>query len=436
MAVALFAASARADDAEQVDKFLTRLGLVDLQILHLEQTLDRQTDDAAQLQTARQLADLYAGRLMEAADDPKRYGELLAGIEELTERFPQANTTALAVMLLQADYNRAEALVGKWLADADDTAARDEAAAVLARIAPKLNTYQEELNAKVEKLLKQLDDLPDGDDRDEKENQLARDQAVAGRATYFAGWSSYYQGLTRDDRAAATADFRQAAKVFRKLLAIDGEDADYSKVETEWLGLESVWRARTVIGLGLAEAALGNVTASGKVFGWLESSSVSPQVRDQAAYWYVQGLLNAKNTQAAREYAAGQVEKFSPTPTQGKISLCVALVRAGFGGAVANRQAAEALGTLGIKGLVKLRQFPVLKTLLEKYDVDLADAGGFYLTWLAGQQQFDEAEKTKSDADYQAAAETFTRLCPAKKPSATSPPRHIADTTAAGAAIV
>ena len=193
------AASLRADETEQVDRFLSRLGLVDLQIMHLERSLDQPLPQDAQLRTSKRLADLYASRLMEAADDQKRYQELLAGIEQLTTRFPQANTTALEVMLLQADYNRAEKLVGEWIADRSQTAARNEAQTILARIAPQLQSHQEELNKEVEQLFEKVGELPEGDDRDQQESELNRLQGVAGRATYFAGWSRYYLGLTRDD---------------------------------------------------------------------------------------------------------------------------------------------------------------------------------------------------------------------------------------------
>lgn len=402
----LLHAQQQQSDADQLERFLSRLGLVDLQILHLEQSLERQTDPAARLKTARQLADLYAERLMEAGDDAQRYQDLLAGIEQLTSRFPQANTTALQVMLLQADYNRAEALIGQWIGDADNTQARDQAREILIRIAPQLQTHQKELNDQVDTLLKAIEDLGEGDLRDEKEQELSRVQAVAGRATYFAAWSSYYLGLVRE--GTAETNFQQAREVFRKLLGLTDEDQDYTKVDVSWLGLESIWRTRAVIGLGLAEAAAGNLEASQAVFAWLESSVVAPQIRDQAAYWYVQGLINADKLAAAADYAAEQIEKFAGQASQGKVSLCVALIRAGFGAAQSSDQA-RSLGMLGIRGLAKLRQFAILKTFVDQYDIDLSEGDSFYLTFIRGQQQFDAAERSQQPADYQAAIDTLTK---------------------------
>jgi len=404
--VALAGSFAPADETEQVDRFLSRLGLVDLQILHLERSLDQPASKEAKLKTARRLADLYASRLLEAADEPERRNELLAGIEELTSRFPQANTTALEVMLLQADYNRAESLVGQWIADPQKTSVRDEAHAILSRIAPKLRAYQEELNEKVEQLYEEMEELSAGDALAEKESELRRIQGVTGRATYFAGWSTYYLGLTRGAPAEARGNFTTARDIFRKVLGLTGEDEDYEKVETAWLGLESPWRARSVIGLGLAEAAAGNLKGSHQVFSWLESAAVAPEIRDQAAYWYVQGLINAGHFTEAENYAAERIKEFTAAATQGKISLCVALIRAGF--AAGASKAARELGPLGIAGLTRMRQFGALKTLIDRYEIDLSGERDFYPLWIRGQQQFDKAEQSNATADYEAAEELFT----------------------------
>ncbi|MBW3599247.1 MAG: hypothetical protein KY475_18500, partial [Planctomycetes bacterium] len=98
------AASFTADD-EKLERFLARLGLVELQIVHVERSLEGATAGPDEQQRlARRLADLYAEQLMNSADDPAAYNDLVQRIEDLLARFPAANTAALQVMLLQADY--------------------------------------------------------------------------------------------------------------------------------------------------------------------------------------------------------------------------------------------------------------------------------------------------------------------------------------------
>jgi hypothetical protein len=106
--------------------------------------------------------DLYAGQLIDGTEDKQRSAQILEKIQSLIQRVPQADTPALRVMLLQADYNQAETLAVRWINDPADTAGRDQAFEILQRIAPELNEFQEQLNAQVDSLIDALADLPEG----------------------------------------------------------------------------------------------------------------------------------------------------------------------------------------------------------------------------------------------------------------------------------
>ncbi len=199
---------------------------------------------------------MYAQRLMASADDSTRYDDTLERITALLQRFPQANTTSLQVMMLQADYNRAEALMAAWIGDPSQTAQRDQAKEILLRITPLLVQLQDQLNRQTSELLTALEEMPEGDALQAKEAELRRIQAVAARATYFAGWSNYYLGLAQQT-PSNTPPYTTARDIFLKLLGI--EDEALAELEAEWLGLESIWRARAVIGLGLSLAACGDL---------------------------------------------------------------------------------------------------------------------------------------------------------------------------------
>ncbi|MEQ8784907.1 MAG: hypothetical protein RIC55_01350 [Pirellulaceae bacterium] len=400
------ARTVRADDPEerQVEEFLSRLGLVDLQIRHLERVLDA-TDSKQQLPLARRLADLYAARLMSAADDKERYDDILARIRKLGERHPEANTTAIQVMLLQADYNRAELQIGKWIEDRGDAEALKSGAAILSRIAPQLQAHQEELNEEVEKLAIAVEGIEKPALKEAKEQELRRKREVAGRATFFAGWSNYYFGLTQLSGGDAKTSLDAARAAFRRILGLGAEEK-YDEVEVEWLGLESSFRSRALIGLGLTEAAAGDLAGANRLFTLLDDVSAPPEIRDQAPAFYLQGLLNASQVEEALKFAQQQVDGFSGAATQGKVSFCTSLVRAGFGGPK-DSPPHRALGELGVRGLARMQQIAAAYQVLTKYNVELADDGGFYLVWLKGYGQFAEAEKTKSEDDYRAAAETL-----------------------------
>ncbi len=390
------------DENERLDKFLSRLGLIDLQTAHLERVLSEQREEAPRLQLAQRLADVYAGQLLTYSGDHEKFEQVLRRIHALLANVPAAKTASLDVMLLQADYYRAESSVGKWLADRSETTSRTEAETILYRIAPELTRLQKDLNARHDKLLEEVDKLGDQEPREAQEQELLRLQAIAGRAAYFAAWSNYYLGFLKN----SPTDFAAALQLFRQILGV-GED--YKDVDAEYLGLESIWRARSLIGLALTEAAVSNAAHSDHYFGLLAHPSTPPELRDQADYWRLQSLLNTRRYPEAAELARQQLAAFTGTATQGQVSFCVSLVQAAYASETPDEPARRSLGTLGLGGLIKLGQRQTAKQLMSKYHVALDAQAGFYLRWLQGQQLFEQAEQTKQPADYQLAVTELTQ---------------------------
>ena len=417
---------------DKLEAYLLRLGLSDLRVRRLERIAENETDEQARLAAGIKLADAYAERLMAVAEDESAFQAIKGRVDKLLARLPQAKTPSLTVMLLQADFQRAESLINAWLDGAAEappmppTELPDlsalpasqappppEAVQTLTRIVPELVRLVKQLNAAAEKVLVGADELSSEEGRQEAEQESLRLQAVAARATYFAGWGHYYLGLTKTNDTAR-GDFQSAKQFFLDVLGITDEK-DYQPVEVEGLGLESIWRARTAIGLGLAETALGRTEAAATCFRWLEHASAPANLRDEAVFWQLKGLLNVRKFDAAAALAELKVETFSSPPTPGKNSFCIALIRTGASQIrspmLGTKTAVRKLLLAGIGGLARLRQFDTLGQLVSKYNLqELPEArDSFYLVWLSGRQQFLAAEKTKERVDYEAAASTLER---------------------------
>src|SRR4051812_6600884 len=101
-ALLFLASSSRADEAQLVDQFLSRLGLTELRLLHSEHTLERENASDKRLALARELADGYAEALIAAADDDREFARLKGHIEKLLAIYPAARTPGADVVLLQA----------------------------------------------------------------------------------------------------------------------------------------------------------------------------------------------------------------------------------------------------------------------------------------------------------------------------------------------
>ena len=409
-AACLPAAPASEEEDDALQHYLSRLGLTELRARHLERLLEREKLAPARLKRATELADAFADLLIDAAEaSGPNYLALRARIDKLLKEIPAAKTPALNVVLLQADYQRAESLLAQWLEQPDDDRPREEALALLMATAPALVQQRKDLDAQVEKLAEQLEALKGARESTSLEQESARLQAASSKAEYFEGWANYYLGVARQE--ASVAEFTAARDAFLGVLDINDKDG-FEGVEVEGLGLESIWRARSVLGLGLAETALGKLTEAERCFGWLEHASVAALLRDQAAYWRLQGLLNARKFAPAMELASRRIETFAGPPTPGKISFCVALLRTGahlWNQKTAQESVGKKLLEQGVRGLARLRQFDTLSQLVAKYHLaeEAGDAASFYLTWLRGRRQFEAAEKSHAPADYQAASETL-----------------------------
>jgi tetratricopeptide (TPR) repeat protein len=404
----LTALTSRADDAQSLDQFLARLGLGDLRLANTERMLARETVPAKRAELARKLADGYAEELIAAADEPERFAALKSRVDKLLADVPDARTPAVEVIVLQAEYQRAEAMMLHWLEEPSDKASLEQAVAILSHVQPQLSARQQELAGAVDRDADRIDQIKNERDRLAAERQLSRQRAVAARADFFAGWAAYYLGVSRQGTAAARADYAEAKLHFCRML--DVSDAkDYEAVDAEGLGLDSVWRSRAVVGLGLAELGLRRIAAANRVFGWLHSSSTAPLIRDQADYWHLQGLLNAGLLREATDYASREADRFTGTPSAGKTSLCTAAIRAAAVLPTNQADDRRRLLELGIRGLARMRQFDALDKLIEQYKLDEgALATDFHLSWLRGRRQYLAAEKSKQADGFRAARDTLT----------------------------
>ena len=420
-----------ADDAlqtrQQVDRFLARLGLVDLQILHLEQSLNTVKKGSEATKLARRIADLYASQLMRYSADAARYQEQVAHITILLKRFPEAKTSSLQVMLLQADYNRAESLASRWIGNSTDQNSLTEALGILSRISPSLDQLQTRLNQQANQLKEQLDAYDanlqranrrrtlntTGDPNGSVEVPVTEDafqllqsdwrrlQGIANRATYVTAWSLYYQGFLQS-AAQNSPLYAKSRSLFELLLGIEPGES-LKDIDSEWLNLETEYLARSVIGLGLAEAITGQIANSRICFQWLDQASVSPAIRDEGSHWYVRSLCHAAAWQEVLAYADRRISRFSGTATNGQLGLCLALVQAAYGSAQDTPQQ-TALSDLGLKGLARLQQRTLILGLIARYKIQIGSASGMVLQWIKGQQLLAAAEQSRQPEDYQAAA--------------------------------
>ena len=165
------------------------------------------------------LAEVFANQLL-TATDPKAVADLKSRLQSFLKDHPSANTIGVRITLGEGDYNRAEALALKWVADPSADAARAEALTILKTITPELNDLSAEGLKEVERGNKALEDARGGARIEQIDQALQRTAALAGRVTYFACWANYYRNLLQTDDDSDKAGFQAARLGFLRLLGI------------------------------------------------------------------------------------------------------------------------------------------------------------------------------------------------------------------------
>ena len=175
------------------------------------------------------------------------------------------------------------------------------------------------------------------------------------------------------------------------------DDKDYAVVDAEGLGLESVWRSRAVIGLGLAELGLKRQAAAGATS---LAGSISAELRRSFATRPRTGICKGCSMRAScvkrAKWPLMRLGDSAAHPSAGKTSLCLAAVRAGGTSQGDRSDDRRHLIESGIRGLARMRQFDVLDKLIEQYKLDEGPgASNFHLSWLRGRRQYMAAERSK-----------------------------------------
>lgn len=393
------------EEYRRIDSYLGKLNLPDQRLLLIERYLKHALPAEQQEELLAQGSQLYATQLMLYADDPVRSKNYLQKVQKFLSDHPTADTPAIQVMLLQADYNRGEAAVTRWLNDPADKESLAEANSIFQRIAPKLVDYHKSLQNRIEEQWEVIDRMPPGSGRETREKVVRELEGVVGRAAFFGAWSNYYLSLVEGNKQPSQYS-KVAIELFRGLLDLKIDP----KATTPWheaadpnrMGLEQEWRARALIGLAMSEILDGNLLDGQRCFTLLQAGPTSAEITDQSDYWYCRGLINAGKLDEAADFAKMTIQNFQGNSSPGKTSLCVLLADTGL------REGADVpkirdMGIQGLIGLAKLGHHSAAIQLVEKHGIDLKNTQGFYMMWLVGQQKFADAEKSKADEDYRAA---------------------------------
>ena len=158
--------------------------------------------------------------------------------------------------------------------------------------------------------------------------------------------------------------------------------------------------------LCLTLAAMNETDASQRVFQILAESSAPQVVQASVPYWQLLASLNSNHLDLAEQYASEYVTTLQGSATQEQTRMFVTLIRYQQN-PPPNVSPPESFLTIGLEGLVRLRQFRLARELLDQYSIQIPESDDFYLLWLRGNLAFARGEETGNITNYQQATELF-----------------------------
>ena len=386
---------------DKLDRYLDRLGLDELRMIHLEDRL-AQLRGPAQTAAVRRLADLYADSLRVLdVKQTARIEDLDRRIDSLLKAHPDADTPSLKLARLAGEYNRGERLSGQWIADPGQTEAAESAMAIWNRVGPQYEELSRRLGEELEQALKILDQAQDVARADESQENCDRLRELKAWADYHHAWSSLYAGLIG---ATDSAKRRETAKqTFRTLLGAE------SPKDVKPDALSDRWMARCALGSGIIELTSGRAESGMAWLGPLRGPETHPDVRDWVDFWIAWGADRGKIWDAVADELQQFATAIGDAPTPGRVEFCKLLARIGYGGAGPTSAERKRLGVLGLRGLLAMGQQSLARDLVAKWSKNGSAARplgdeDFAIRWLQGLEGFERAEKSRDPRDYEESA--------------------------------
>jgi hypothetical protein len=408
--LALAIPSAAADESAMFEAYLSRLGLVDLQLALLEQELP-QASAASQPRLAARLAELYAARLLTAGSEPAGYAAIEERLQRLLAVHKELSTPALQIALLQAEYQRVEQRALAWLDDPRDQRAQQQALEQCDALLPRFATLRAALEKQIEDTVARFDAVEPGSSRTSTSTAALdaawqREQEQLQRTLYFQGWTQLLRILLQSGAEGVPLSPREPLATLGRLLELS-PDAETFAFEADSLGLASVWRARAMLGFMASLQAEGKGVLAEECRRALQHADDSA-VRSATLYWSLLPLLRAELWEAAEawveEHAAGTSADFAAS----HVPCAILLVRSAW----CQREPSapwERLAERGLAWLAKLKKYEALTALVARYRPEPLSGDGFLVHWTHGKLLFAAAEKEPSAARYAASAKQLRR---------------------------
>ena len=395
LAVCALATVAGGNPDQQLEEYLTRLGLREALAVQLSDRLDAAPAEE-RIAIAERLGRLYAQWLQEARTPEERQRvESLAS--QLLGRVPEAETIDLRISLARVGYLEGARLAERYRL----RLARDEEVAEADRLLRQARGIFGDVASQAHRRVDLLERREKaGRDDSETRMELAEARRQRSVALYHSGWAGYYLALLTGNQNLALDALRDLAWI---LNSGAGKLPDASRVPEQLLEYEHV--ADAALCASLCHALRGSDAEAASWILLIERSSVVPQsIRDRLMLTKI-AAYGATKRWGDLEWAVRQRSRSSRdgnavlSTSEARLLAVQALEAASQRGTSERDELLNLLAQVAFAELIRQGEIGQVIDLVDRYGTTPIGSRGFIIRYVQGLRAYDRARELHAGTD-------------------------------------
>ena len=374
-------------EVTQLQSYLERLGLDDLNIVVLREQLKQQPDRSERFAIATRLADYYTKQIQENQNNEKLQLAARKQIHDLQREYPGLNHPRFSVAVLSVEFSQAQTRFFTWVTSRQTEKEEQD------KLAKQFGAIDRQWQSIVKATRSQLDK----ENKAQKvlgnsEPKTASDELIAimSQLEFIGGWQKYYQSiLSKTNRPQHLAESR---KNFLSLIGVSSIK-ELAKLKPEEVELEISWVSRSILGLAMASSG-ESTNHSATLFRFLTDPRVPLSIRSEIDWWEFQSAALARQWKKATEILRQKLES-GEVRENARLWLsgiqCFKLAE--------DDDKVRDLIRYSLQGLVRENQFQTAQKFCED-NPDWIDDSKFVFQWLKAQQEYELGEKNSKRSHF------------------------------------
>ena len=342
------------DSRQQLGNYLDKHGLSSLGEVELLRNIELAATRDSEIESVERLAEFYIGEIVGGTENREFDSRLI----RLLENYPELNSSRFELLRLQATYRDNKQLFQQWIESNRDESLRIKLQLGWEKLSQRFQTVENQFQQSTDEI-----------------------EQFNIQVSYLHAWTQYYWAVSTGNEAVVSGQtakslLQESGKKFRDLLNV-ADNQNLKNVDPEWLGLESIWNVRCLIGLGMVSQALGEQETASVCTQKILAFAGRQQVREEALQWRFHSFYFPGELALAVSFAEQMFANKIDSPV-----VWNSITLAGRMWIDPEDESAKRLTMIGLAGLARSNRMKSVEQLIRDYKIQLT-SDSFYSSWIA-----------------------------------------------------